>query len=303
MNQINVAYNYTMKLLHRKLYNLSPLYNLRRNAFFIKTIMPLLDIPVSTQVYGLNWKVRVRLISNLSWILSSRSLNPGLAPLFLAINQVLQPRSFWDVGANIGFFSWLLMSHNNNLQVALFEPDPENAKLIRETIAQSNLKNVQLFDTAVSDEVGEAQFAIDSITSATGSLEVSNQNPAFIKRHYGVNPEFKIVKTVTLNYMLEQGKISPPDFIKIDVEGAEKKVIDGANELIKTYRPVLIFECFFPEKLEVVNQLINLEYRVINAENPKGAIDGSMNLLAIPNRYEQVYEQLIKTWHREIDRW
>ncbi|PSB45432.1 hypothetical protein C7B80_16915 [Cyanosarcina cf. burmensis CCALA 770] len=177
--------------------NFHPLYHLRKNQLLANVIIPFCDISLPWRVYGINWKVQLKLISHLSLITNSRIIEPEIGTLFLAINKVLKPKVFWDVGANIGFYSWLLMSHNSNLEAVLFELDPSNINLLQKTILRAKLKQAYLIGSAVSDRDGEATFATDNLSSAMGTLEVSEQT--FVQRHYKSSQDLISVKNVTLD--------------------------------------------------------------------------------------------------------
>lgn len=203
---------YITKTLREKFH---PLHHLRKNKLFANVVIPFLDVSLSWRVYGIKWKVQLQPIKHLSWLLNSRIIEPEITSLFLAINKVIEPKVFWDVGANIGFYSWLLMSHNSDLKTVLFEPDPSNVNLLQKTILKAKLKQAHLITSAVSDKSGEATFATDNISSATGTLEVSDQT--FVRRHYESTQDLITVETVTLDNVWRGLKLSPPDFIKIDV--------------------------------------------------------------------------------------
>lgn len=286
------------KTLRKKYRKISPLYQLRRNSFFVNHVLPSLDIPIYQKLHGVNWKVKLRLLRNLSWVLNSRILSPELASLFLAIENVLHPKVFWDVGANIGFFSWLLKSKNQDLNIVLFESDPDNIALLQGTISTSKLTNVQLVDSAVSDEIGKAIFAIDKITGATGTLEISEQT--FIQRQYGANPGFIEVNTVTLDHMWKQLGMHQPDLIKIDVEGSDKRVFDGATTLIRECRPIIVFECSSSTKQELISKLKSLDYFLFDADNINGSIDSAYNLLALPSHYAHLFNVIFNSWGAEL---
>lgn len=209
--------------------------------------MPYVDFSLSIYLFNLNIPVMVKFLRNISWVLRSRSLSPELGALFLALNKTFILHSFWDVGANIGYYSWLMITHNHNLDIVLFEPDPDNICLIKQTIKNNKISRAYLVEAAASDRNSQEDFALDPITGATGTLECTTRT--FIEQHYKVTSVSKIkVKTVALDEFWRNKMYLEPDLLKIDVEGAEQRVLDGAWELIKTVKPILIFECFFLTK-------------------------------------------------------
>ncbi|MGL5080760.1 MAG: FkbM family methyltransferase [Microcoleaceae cyanobacterium] len=289
-------------LLRERYRQFNPLYKLRKSHLFVTFIIPRLNFSIPASIYQIKWKVWVHLIRDISWILNSRVHNPELASLFLAIGKVIQPRVFWDVGANIGFFSWLLLSQDQAIQVTLFEPDPVNISLLKKTIQQASLRNIQLVTHAVSNQVGQAEFAVDFITGATGTLEVAH--PTFIQRQYGMVPNLIQVETITLDSVLDTSlddpNGSPPDLIKVDVEGADLKVFEGAINLITTFQPMLIFEASKENRDKILSILKELKYQVFDAEKPHGDLDRAYNILAIPKRYQPVWTHLLEVWKTEL---
>lgn len=129
-----------------------------------------------------------------------------------------------DVGANTGFYS-LLMSKAVGVEgtVYAFEPGPENLRMLTRHLELNAVHNVVTSPEAIADFVGEASFANDR-----GSYQGRLESGGCIK-----------VPVVTLDHLLNIGRIPPPDLLKIDVEGAEFGVLQGARAMIKRFRPVL----------------------------------------------------------------
>jgi FkbM family methyltransferase len=277
-----------------------PLFRLRSNRLFNDFLMPLFDVPVACHLPNVKWKVHLRLARHLSWILTARTLEPGTASLFLTLAKIIQPQIFWDVGANIGFYSWLLMSMNENLQAVLIEPEPENAELIQKTVANGQLKNARLIRAAASDRSSTASFARDKLSSATGTLAVDK---SFNETILGCKPELITVTTITLDDLVQQQGFPPPDLIKIDVESSEHLVFDGAMQLIQKHQPVLVFECTSPNRQEIIRLFGDLGFKIMSADDASGAVDNAVNLLALPARHQGIAVQLLDTWRLERTNW
>ncbi len=218
-----------------------PLFHLRKFTIF-KKITRFLDIPVSIRFPVIGHRIVVSLTKNLSFVLSSGSAGEEKERNnFARIVSFGQFKSFFDVGANIGIYSFLFKSLVPQGRVVMFEPDPQNAKLILLTLAQSNLQNMELIEAAASDIEGTIAFFKDELSGATGAIASTELEVTFGNRHHGAVPAKIVVKTVTLDAICLR-KIDP-DFIKIDVEGAEMSVFVGAMSLIKRASPAIFFEC------------------------------------------------------------
>ncbi len=134
----------------------------------------------------------------------------------------------YDIGANVGYFSLLAaVLAGPEGRVFAFEPLPRNLAFLRRHVALNGLGNiVAIVPAAVSERSGEAAFDTGA-SSAMGHLTESG----------GIT-----VQMVALDEMMAAGELPPPDFMKIDVEGAEYAVLKGARDLLKKYQPVLFLD-------------------------------------------------------------
>lgn len=174
--------------------------------------------------------LRFRVSHNLDYIRGTNEL-----PVQEAIASRLQPSAvFYDVGANLGFFSMIaarLVGPSG--QVCAFEPLPENLRLIRENAAANGFTHIQAFETAVGAKSGTTDlFLADWKGGATIAAGARPPDAA------GKLP----VPLVSLDDALERWKLRPPDFVKIDVEGAEAAVLEGMQGILRRYRPTVLYE-------------------------------------------------------------
>lgn|SRR5574343_164833 len=183
----------------------------------------------------------------------------------------------FDIGANIGLHSVLfnrLVGENG--KVISFEPVPETYSLMLETLAINRSLSVITNQIALSDKIGSTKMNIfDKKHSVWNSLG----NPVFgdIKPISSI-----IIKTDTLDNFCSSNKIPQIDFAKIDVEGFEKFLFNGANELLKNgLIKTLSFEV---SKIpldgsgtsadELFNILKKHEYKVYCFNNRKNKFEG-----------------------------
>lgn len=145
----------------------------------------------------------------------------------------------WDVGANNGLWMLFLAGlHPPPQQIICFEPEPKNAEFLAMNVEQNGLKNVRILQLALSSTSGSATFRSDPITGCTGTLE---QGETFIAKEYGQEPVPITVEMKTADDLIAAGTPAP-DFLKIDVEGHELSVLEGARQTLATHRPWLIME-------------------------------------------------------------
>jgi len=141
---------------------------------------------------------------------------------------------FYDLGANIGFFSLLaarLVGQEGH--VVGFEPDPEVAERLREHIMHNNLSWIVAEERAVWSESQPITFVrADPASSPERGLGRVDQRGT-------ENGAIQILATSLDDYALT---FPQPDFIKCDVEGAEVQVFRGARRLLATKRPGILCE-------------------------------------------------------------
>ena len=147
-----------------------------------------------------------------------------------AIKKFLRPgMTFYDVGANAGFFTLLGAARvGPKGNVVSFEPHPTTATQLRKQISVNYLTNVEVIEAAICDKIGTAEFSDDTV-AVMASLTTSASGHRTIR-----------VKTETLDSIVANR--SPPDLLKIDIEGAEIEALRGAPKLIAEKRPVLLVE-------------------------------------------------------------
>jgi FkbM family methyltransferase len=265
-----------------------PLHQIRRVSAF-RRLARALDRPVWTKLYGVSHPVRIYLLRNSAYLANRRSPEPAIVALLLAILDTRRVAVFWDIGANIGYFSWLMASASPTTRVLAVEPDPENYAVL--TQSGTHAPGVQMLNVAVSRHDGSATFLMDSVTGATGTLE--SEAETYNRRHFGEASRSLVVPTRSLDSL--SGEYGTPDLIKIDVEGHESSVIEGAAQLL-TQRPLVLIEAFDPASM-ALKRLRDAGYRVLAADTLADIPHNDVNYLAIAE--EQIsYLPSLRQAHR-----
>ena len=144
------------------------------------------------------------------------------------VSHLREGMTVMDVGANWGLYSLLISrAVGPSGKVYAFEPVPEIFARLKEHIALNNATNVIPVPIALLDEKGTAKMSVEGGRSS-------------LFRH--VSDEFVDVQVERLDDFVEQERIERVDAIKIDVEGAELKVIRGADKTIRRNKPTLMVE-------------------------------------------------------------
>ena len=113
-----------------------------------------------------------------------------------------------------------------------FEPSPEARNILEKNISQNQLDNVVIIPKAVSNITGQISFYL----SDNGTMSSINQE--YSER---MNQEITI-PAISLDDYVFQEKNPVPQFVLIDVEGAELLVLEGMKEILKQFRPLILCE-------------------------------------------------------------
>jgi len=168
---------------------------------------------------------------------------------FALYDELIAPGDVvYDIGANAGqmalFFSRRVGSRG---RVVAFEPAPSSCAYLRRNLELNGIDNVTVVEAAVAAHVGEAvlDFAADTDTQA---------KLAMVETSYQVAGTTGVaVRTTTLDTYVEGGG-PPPNFLKIDTEGAAAVVLAGAERTLDRSRPGILIELHGPEEQRAVDE-------------------------------------------------
>jgi FkbM family methyltransferase len=137
----------------------------------------------------------------------------------------------FDIGANIGYYSLLAAKQvGPSGRVLAFEPLARNIAYLHRHLELNDVRNVTVIPMACSDRTSVALFVAGS-NCATGRLADSTMRP--------VDGQAEYVATVSVDQIVRESGLVP-NVLKIDVEGAERKVLSGAVHTLSTARPVVL---------------------------------------------------------------
>jgi FkbM family methyltransferase len=188
-------------------------------------------------------RLRIRLRRNRSlWI--RHTLTHEWYPLSILKAFVGPTDIVWDVGANIGLYSRILVQCLNARHVFAFEPMSENLPELRHNLRSGGVENrVTVLPLALSNRDGTAEFQVDDIQSASGALDsVYRGNASRGRAALDLPPKTERVECRTIDSVLRDGTAAVPDVMKLDVEGAERMVLDGGEKFFTDQSPKLLIE-------------------------------------------------------------
>lgn len=138
----------------------------------------------------------------------------------------------YDIGANVGFMSTAVAARfgGEGVRVYAFEPQPSLARAIAVTAKLNGFAGLHIYPLMLGKASGRGTLFLpahsihaSAVSRETGAQEIS-------------------CPVTTLDDLVAAGMLPPPDVIKIDVEGSEWDVFQGARQTLAATRPVIVFE-------------------------------------------------------------
>jgi len=156
-------------------------------------------------------------------------------PVQEAIASLLRPGDvFFDIGANVGFFSLIAARCvGSEGRVFAFEPVPDIAAQLVTNAGLNGFTNITVLPFAIADRDGSM------------NLQTTRHPGGATLEGFGTPGDRTGVITVTgrsLDSLVSEGAIPPPNVIKVDVEGAESAVLRGATALLSSAHPAVVYE-------------------------------------------------------------
>jgi FkbM family methyltransferase len=176
-------------------------------------------------------------------------------------NAVTQGAVVYDVGANVGIYSLLAsLRAGPSGKVYAFEPLERNLLYLRRHLTLNNVQNCLIHERAVCNREGTRPFSAAAWSSSMARLSPDG--------------EILVPSTTLDSCVYGEERLRPPDIIKIDVEGAEFEVLEGATRALSEFHPTIF--------LEIHGTQLHADCRAF--------------LLAKGYRTEEAYAQLTATW-------
>ncbi|WP_179018609.1 FkbM family methyltransferase [Winogradskyella forsetii] len=157
-----------------------------------------------------------------------------------------------DVGANFGFLSlvWANTIASKG-QIRAFEPSINLVSTINKSIKLNNLQDRLVVEhNAVGKEIKEVELFISNTTSNVLDINESG--------------EVQKVKMISLDHYMVQSDLKQYDLLKIDVDGIELDILEGAVKLIKQFKPIVIVET--NDNRDIVAYMKTLQYTILDMD-------------------------------------
>lgn len=160
------------------------------------------------------------------------------------VKLIRRVKGFYDIGANIGYYSLLAASENPTATIVGFEPASGPLHYFRKNVDANSFSQIRVEDIALSDIQGELTF-----------FEIKNRKYTYLTHNLagesnagsktsGKNFVPVQVKATTLDAYVSQHH-DVVDLIKMDTEGTEHLILQQASQTIAAQKPIIICETLF----------------------------------------------------------
>jgi FkbM family methyltransferase len=187
--------------------------------------VPLQLIPTDTPVPIMQGRLRGK-----KWIVGSSTHGCWLGSYEfekqrLFERTITQGSIVFDIGGHVGFYT-LLASElvGPKGKVFVFEPSSRNIFYLRKHLSLNDIRNVEVIEAAVTNKSGVVSF---------------NEGPHSSMGHIASTESANQVRAVALDELISKTEIPVPDYIKMDIEGAETLALSGAKSMLAEFHPVI----------------------------------------------------------------
>lgn len=156
-----------------------------------------------------------------------------------------------DVGANLGIVSVMLAKRFPERTIHAFEPAPSTFHALQTNIALNTAANIRALPCAVANRIGEIAFNANPLGRATNSIAA------------GAGASVVNVQCVTLDAYAAENAIAEIAFLKVDVEGFEATVFQGAQRQLGEHRVAVVYYEVCPENAENSGTAPELPTRIL----------------------------------------
>ncbi len=140
------------------------------------------------------------------------------------ISEFDEDSIFWDIGSNIGLYSIYASYLKNKIDIISFEPTPLNYSILSRNISINMLsEKIKIFQVALSDKSN--QF----LTMKESEFTEGKAKHSLFKNNYIENENKYKIYCTSIDYLIQNNFLKKPNYLKIDIDGNEKEVLDNGK--------------------------------------------------------------------------
>lgn len=190
---------------------------------------------------------------------------------------------FWDIGANIGLYSIYNALKNKNSQTISFEPSSSNLRVLTRNISINNLENnIRLFPIPLTNKKNSFLIMNEGDFIEGGALNSFGESFNFEGKKFESKMKYNLYGT-SINYLIKNQILEIPDYIKIDVDGIEHLILEGAEPFLNDNKikslSIEINENFYDQFSKVLDIMKKNGFKILHKKQNKKLLldDGKFN--------------------------
>jgi len=209
--------------------------------------------------------------------------------------------TIFDIGANVGLLTLPFAKQIPDGMVYSFEADSDNYSKLETNVKINNFKNVKTFHKAIQDDPNKKTITFYKRRAIDGDKLVNNGLSTLEKIDLHVVDSVE-VGCSTIDNFVSENNVQSLDFIKIDVEGSEIKVLKGGIKTIQSRQPIILYEYSttidklsnsensqqsfdFIQELGYTQFVIQNENKLVRLDSYDPKLD-SVNVIAFPRNHD-----------------
>ena len=171
-----------------------------------------------------------------------------------------------DIGANAGYYSLIAAAKLRTGQVHAFEPSSPARKEFEKNISLNGFMNIHVSPLAVTDKKDKLTFFIS---------DPNNIGMSGLKAAENFSGNTETVNSISIDEWIRTENILKVNMIKIDIEGAEMKALQGMKEALRSFQPIIFIEIntglltkYENSPADIYQLLRSFEYNAYEAVKP-----------------------------------
>lgn len=150
-----------------------------------------------------------------------------------SFNRTPKKIIFWDIGANIGLYSIYAALKHKNIEVISFEPSTSNLRILSRNISINNLENKIKINQFPLSNIKNKYLLFNESNFIEGiGCHTFGKTKDFEGKNFNPLNKYKIFGT-SINFLIDNQVLEIPNYIKIDVDGIENLILEGASKYLK----------------------------------------------------------------------
>ena len=196
---------------------------------------------------------------------------------------------FWDIGANIGLYSIYNVIKNKNSVSISFEPSSSNLRVLTRNVSINKLENnIKVFPLPLTNKDNQFQIMNESDFIEGGSLNTFGEKFNFEGKIFENKMNYQILGT-SINYLIENNTLEIPDYIKIDVDGIEHFILEGASKYLENKKikslSIEINENFKEQYKHVMEIMKKSNFKILHKKHNK-------DLIPAESKYSKIFNYI-----------